>query len=68
MSEIVMTLIIAGGAALVAGVAAFFIGVAYRKKSSEAAIGSAEAQATKLLNDAIKAADAKKKEALIEAK
>ncbi len=68
MVPVVITIIIAAVTAVIAGIAAFFIGAAYRKKTSEATIGSAEEQATKLLNDAIKAADAKKKEALIEAK
>lgn len=63
-----IAIIIAIIAALAAGIVAFFIGVAHRKRTSEATIGSAEEQATKILNDAIKAADAKKKEALIEAK
>jgi len=46
----------------------FLIGNAYRKKLDENEIGSAEAQAKKILEDGIKAAETKKKEALIEAK
>lgn len=46
----------------------FFVGSAYRKKLDENEIGSAEAQARKILEDGIKAAETKKKEAMIEAK
>ena len=45
-----------------------FIGISYRRRVAEAEIGSAEAQAKKILEDGIKAAETKKKEALIEAK
>jgi ribonuclease Y len=50
------------------GVIAFYLGIAYRKKVAEAELGSAEDQAKKIMNDAAKAAETKKKEALIEAK
>ncbi len=56
------------GSALVAFIIAFRLGIIYRKKIAEAEIGSAEEQAKKILNDAIKTSEAKKKEALIEAK
>ncbi len=39
-----------------------------RKKTAEAQIGSAEAEATRLVNEAIKTADQKRKEAILEAK
>ena len=53
----------------VVGVAAgYFIGYNNRKKTAEAQIGSAEAEATRLVNEAIKAADQKRKEAILEAK
>ena len=53
----------------VVGVAAgYFIGYNNRKKTAEAQIGSAEAEATRLLNEAIKTADQKRKEAVLEAK
>ena len=47
---------------------AFFAGVSYRRKTAEAKIGSAEEEAKRLINDAMKAAQQKRKEALIEAK
>lgn len=55
-------------AGLIFGFIAFKMGVNYRKKVAEAEIGSAEDQAKKVLSDAMKDADTKKKEAIIEAK
>ena len=53
----------------VVGVAAgYFIGYNNRKKTAEVQIGSAEAEATRLVNEAIKTADQKRKEAVLEAK
>jgi ribonuclease Y len=49
-------------------VLAFFIGIIYRKKVSEREIQSAEEKAKKIINDSIKAAESKKREALLEAK
>ena len=60
--------LIAVAAALVAGIIAFFAGMARRRKIAEAEIGSAEQEAKKIVAEAIKAAETKKKEALIEAK
>ena len=57
--------IIAGLVGIAVGFAG---GVVYRKKVAEAEIGSAEEQARKILEDGIKSADTKKKEALLEAK
>ena len=54
--------------AVIAGVVAFKLGISYRKRIAEAELGAAEEQAKKILNDAARAADSKKKEALIEAK
>ena len=44
------------------------IGIIYRKKVAEQAIGSAEAEATRLINEAIRGGENKKKEMLLEAK
>ena len=49
-------------------VIAFPLGIKYRKKVAEAELGSAEEEAKRILSDAIKSAEAKKKEALVEAK
>lgn len=46
----------------------FIVGVMYRKKVGEAEIGSAEIEAKRIIDDGIKTAETKKKEALIEAK
>ena len=67
MSPIVLVLIVVVVAA-VAGVAGYFYGYNNRKKTAEAQIGSAEAEATRLVNEAIKTADQKRKEAILEAK
>ena len=60
--------IIAGAVALLACVIGFFAGSAYRKKSAEATIGSAEDEARRILSEAMKTAESKKKETLLEAK
>ncbi len=46
----------------------FILGGLRRKKIAEAAIGSAEQEANKIVSDAIATAEAKKKEAILEAK
>ena len=55
--------------AFVVGAAIFFgIGVQYRKRFAEAELGSAEDEAKRVVSEAIKNAESKKKEALVEAK
>ena len=70
MVEMKLWLVIAAAIALVlvAGVVAFFLGVKYRMKVAEAELGSAEEEAKRLISDAIKTAESKKKESLVEAK
>ena len=46
----------------------FFIGMIYRKKVAEREIGSAEMEATRLINEAIRSGESRKKEMLLEAK
>ncbi|MGE4353201.1 MAG: ribonuclease Y [Oscillospiraceae bacterium] len=53
---------------LVFCIISFRCGILYRKKVSEKEIGSAETEATRIINDAIKSAESKKKEVLLEAK
>ena len=53
---------------IVGAVIAFPLGVSYRRKTAEAQLGSAEEEAKRIVSDAIKTAETKKKEALIEAK
>lgn len=47
---------------------AYFVGYSYRKRVAEAEIGSAEIEAKRIIDDAIKVAETKKKEAILEAK
>ena len=54
--------------AVIAGVTLFKVGVNYRKQQAEAAIGSAEKEAERIVEDAKKEAENKKKIALVEAK
>ena len=61
--------IIIGIVALVVGITVgMVLGIAYRKKVTEAKIGLAEDRAKKIVEEAEKVAETKKKEALIEAK
>ena len=67
--NVIISCVITGVIAFVVGGAlCFFLGVQYRRKVAEAELGSAEDEAKRILSDAIKSAEAKKKEALIEAK
>ena len=54
--------------AVVALVVGFPLGILYRKKVSEKEISSAEEEAKRIINEAIKSAEGKKREALLEAK
>ena len=60
--------VVMGLGAVVLAVLGFVAGTIYRRKSAEATIGSAEDEARRILNDAMKTAEQKKKEALLEAK
>nr|WP_325185618.1 ribonuclease Y [uncultured Oscillibacter sp.] len=53
---------------LVGGAVCFPLGIRYRKQVSEKEISSAEEEGTRIINEAIKSAEAKKREALVEAK
>jgi ribonuclease Y len=55
-------------AAVVFGALAFYLGGLYRKRVAEAKIGTAEEEAKRIVSDAIKSAESKKKDLLIEAK
>lgn len=64
----VIIYVVFGIIAVVLGVVGFFIGSAYRRNAAEKTIGSAEEEAKRILNDAMKTAETKKKESLLEAK
>lgn len=63
-----ITIIVGVGIFIVAIVAGFILGIAYRKKVAEAEIGSAEEKAKAIVADAERLAKSKKKETLLEAK
>ncbi|MBQ1271895.1 MAG: DUF3552 domain-containing protein, partial [Clostridia bacterium] len=63
-TEIIISVV----AVVIAVVLGFLIGMIYRKKIGEAAIGSAEEKARNIVNDAIRTAETKSKESLLEAK
>ncbi len=54
--------------AIVVLVIGFLLGMAYRKKVAEREISSAEEEAKRIINESIKAAENKKREALVEAR
>lgn len=64
MEQLIIKLIV-GVVCLIIGVA---VGILYRKNVSEKTIGSAEQEATRIINDAIKSGETKKREAILEAK
>ncbi len=63
-----MPYLIGGIIAAVLGVIGFFGGSAYRKNADKTELGTAKDEARRILSDAIKNAETKKKELLIEAK
>lgn len=65
---VILAVVIAVIAALAAGAAMFFAGINHRKKIGEAAIGSAEIEAERIVSEAVKTAEAKKKEYILEGK
>ncbi len=67
MSPILIVVLVLVAAA-VAGALGFYLGGENRKRTAEAKIGNAEDEAKRIVNDAIKAAEQKRKETIIEAK
>ncbi|WP_312634398.1 ribonuclease Y [Oscillibacter sp.] len=65
MTEIIIS-VLAG--LVVGGAVCFPLGIRYRKQVSEREISSAEEEGRRIINEAIKSAETKKKEALLEAK
>ena len=64
----ILTVVLVLVAAVAAGALGFYLGGENRKRTAEAKIGSAEDEAKRIVNDAIKAAEQKRKETIIEAK
>ena len=65
---IIVTVLVVVVVAAVVGVLCFYLGAAYRKRTAEAKLGSAEEEAKRIVNDAIKSAEQKRKETIVEAK
>ena len=61
-------IIVAAVALIIGIVVGGIVGIIYRKKFAEAEMGSAEEAAKKIVGEAVKAAETKKKESLLEAK
>ena len=68
MFEIIHLVIAVAAAVAVAGVVFFLLGVTYRKKVAEKEISSAEEEARRIINEAIKSSESKQREILLEAK
>ncbi|MBQ6466949.1 MAG: ribonuclease Y [Clostridia bacterium] len=68
MKDFYFILIGIAAGAIIGIIVGYFIGVAHRKKVAEAAIGSAEKEANKIVSEALATAEAKKKESILEAK
>ncbi len=66
MDVLSIILIVVG--AVVGLAVGFGFGIVYRKKFAEREIGSAEAEATRILNEAIRSGESRKKEMLLEVK
>ena len=64
----ILTVVLVLVAAVAAGALGFYLGGENRKRTAEVKIGSAEEEAKRIVNDAIKAAEQKRKETIIEAK
>ena len=54
--------------AVITGVICFIAGITFRRKIAEKEISSAEEEAKRIINESIKSAESKKREALVEAK
>lgn len=68
MPHLVMHLISILLIVIITGIVTWFIAISHRKSTYEAKIGTAEERARNIINDAIKVAESKKREAVLEAK
>lgn len=66
--EIAIAAVVALVLAIASGVISFRLGISYRKKIAEAEIGGAEAEAKRIVDEAVKKAEDKKRESLLSAK
>jgi len=65
MTDVIIGVVIA---IVVTAIAAFPLGILWRKKVAEKEISSAEEEARRIINESIKSAESRKREALVEAK
>ena len=63
-----ITIIIAAVCAVVFAIIGFVVGIAYRKSTAEKLLGSANDEATRIVNAAVNEAETRKREAILEAK
>ena len=68
MISLTVTIILCAAGFVLGGLIFFFVGMSYRKKVAEKEIGSAEEEAKSIVNNAIKSAESKKREMMLEAK
>ena len=68
LMELGLAIALIVGAFVLSGIVFFVVGMLYRKKVAEKEIGGAEEEARRILNEAIKSAESKKREMLLEAK
>ena len=68
MMETWLAIVLIFAGIIISAILFFFIGISYRKKVAEKQIGSAEQEATRMINEAIKSGENKKREMLLEAK
>ncbi len=66
--EIAIAAVIAVVLAIISGAICFRLGISHRKRVAEAQIGSAEAEAKRIVDEAVKTAENKKRESLLSAK
>ena len=59
--DVTVLIIACAGAAVLAGIICWFLAIGFRKKFVEAKIGSAEEKAREIIDEALKAAEAKKR-------
>ena len=61
----ILTVLVVVVVAVAFGAAGFYAGMTYRKRTAEAKLGSAEEEAKRIVNDAIKSAEQKRLQAQI---
>ena len=68
MNDLTIKIIVGAVCAVIFGVLGFVLGQVHRKRTAEKAIGSAKDEAARIVTQAVNEAEAKKREAILEAK